>query len=230
MNQQQEVHQLDNAHLGEVNVSKHFIVIVIGYNIACVGLYGAVNELVVIRVCRDEVETICGINQFNMPTLHQGVNDSFCKSGAKESFQNFLVFEEYLVRNAQCVKSLQHREPNVTVNTMTANALHEAVCIEDNAHIRLLGLLLSLLFAQPSMEIHLVDFVKTLLVKLARLPHFLSHAIEPLSIVIGYELLDVVQFLVAFDMGKHAEEIELGGVEHRWLNIIHNQYTFSLQR
>ena len=229
MNQQQKVHQLDNSHFGEINVSKHFIVIVIGHYVACISLYGAVNELVVIRVSSDEVETESGINKFNMPALHKGIDDCFCKIGIKESFQNFLVFKEYLVRNAKSVMTLQHGQPNVTVNTMTTYALHEAVCIENYAHIRLLGILLSLLLAKPGVEIHPVDFVKTLLVKFARLPHLLSHIIEPLSIVVGYELLDVVQFLVRFNMRKYAEKIELGGVEHRWLNVIHNQYTFSLQ-
>ena len=65
--------------------------------------------------------------------------------------------------------------------------------IKNYAHIRLLGILLGLLLAEPGVKIHPVDFVKALLVKFARLPHLLSHVIEPFSIVIGYELLDVVQ-------------------------------------
>ena len=34
MDHQQEIHQLDNAHLWEVNVAKHFIVIVISHDVA----------------------------------------------------------------------------------------------------------------------------------------------------------------------------------------------------
>ena len=58
MNHQQEVHQLDNSHLGEINAPQHFIVTVIGHYVVCIGLYGAVNELVVVRVGRDEVEAV----------------------------------------------------------------------------------------------------------------------------------------------------------------------------
>ena len=165
MNQQQKVHQLYNTHFREINVPKHFIVFIIGHNVACVGLYGAVNELVVIRVSGDKVETECGINKFNMPALHEGADDSLCKFWSEEPFHDFLVFKEYFVRDTQCVLPLQHRQSNVTVNTVTTNALHKAICVENYTHRLLFGFFLSLLFAQPSMKIHLVDFVKTLLVK-----------------------------------------------------------------
>ena len=93
MNQQQKVHQLYNTHFREINVPKHFIVFIIGHNVTCVGLYGAVNELVVIRVSGDKVETECGINKFNMPALHEGADDSLCKFWSEEPFQDFLVFK-----------------------------------------------------------------------------------------------------------------------------------------
>ena len=111
---------------------------------------------------------------------------------------------------------------------MTTNALYEAVCIEDYAHIQLFCIFESLLFTQPRMQVHLVDLVKSFLIKFTRHPHLLSHIIEPFSIVIGYELLDVVQFLIAFDMGKDTKKIELCGIKHRWLNTIHTKLYFEI--
>ena len=126
MNHQQEIHQFNESHFREFDVSQHIVMMVVGNNIVCIGLYGAVNELIVIRVGSDEVETICGINQFNMPTLHQGVNDSFCKSWAKESFQNFLVF-----RNSH------HGAAGQTVELSHGNVkLHIAAAVWTSAVLR----------------------------------------------------------------------------------------------
>ena len=227
MNHQQEVHQFYNTHLREIDVLQYIVMFVVSYNVTCVGLYGAINELVVVRVCCDKVETERWIDKFNIFALHNSINNSLGKFRIEEPFQNFLVFKKYFIRDTQRVLSMQYRQPDITVNTMTTNALHKAVCVENNTHRLLLGFFLSLLFAQPCMKIHLVYFIKTLLIKFARLPHLLSHFIKPFSIVIGYKLFNVIQLFVAFNMGKNAEKIELCGVEHRGLNIIHSQYIIA---
>ena len=160
MNHQQEVHQPDNAHFGEIDVSKHIVMLVVGYDIVCVGLYGAINEFIVVRVCGNKVEAESGIDKLNVFALHKGIDNSLCKFRVEEPFQDFLIFKEYFVRDTQRVLTMQYRQPNVTVNTVTANALYEAVCVENYTHIQLFSLLLSLLFSQPCMKIHLVYFIK----------------------------------------------------------------------
>ena len=49
MNHQQEVHQFDDTHFGEINLAQHIVMVVVGYYIVCIGLYGTINKLIVIR-------------------------------------------------------------------------------------------------------------------------------------------------------------------------------------
>lgn len=66
MNHQQEIHQFNEPHFREVDVSQHIVMMVVGNNIVCIGLYGAVNELVVVWVCGDEVEVVMGCKKLGV--------------------------------------------------------------------------------------------------------------------------------------------------------------------
>ena len=60
MNHQQEIHQFNESHFRKWDVSQHIVMMVVGDNIVCIGLYGAVNKLVVIWVGGDEVKVVMG--------------------------------------------------------------------------------------------------------------------------------------------------------------------------
>ena len=85
-----------------------------------------------------------------------------------------------------------------------------------------------LLFSQPLVKIHFIDFVKTLLIKDALFPEFVKMAIKTLSIVIADKLLNVIQFLIAFNMREHPQQIKLGWVENGRLPVFHNATIFNL--
>ena len=203
MNHKEEFHQFNDTHLGEVNLSQHVVMVAVGHYVASVGLYGAVNELVIVRVGGDEVEAVSGSDELNIATLHESLNDSFGKYGVEVSFQDFLIFKQDFIGDTQGVVPIQNGQPDFTVNAVTSYALHKAVGVENYAH-RLLSLLFQgFLLAQPCVKVHLVNLVEALLVKFARLPHFFSKVVEFLGVVVGNELLDVVEFLVALD-GREA--------------------------
>ena len=44
MNHQQEIHQFNESHFREFDVSQHIVMMVVGDNVVCIGLYGVVNN------------------------------------------------------------------------------------------------------------------------------------------------------------------------------------------
>ena len=43
MNHLQEIYQFDNSHFGKFNLAQHIVMMVVGDNVTCVGLYGTIN-------------------------------------------------------------------------------------------------------------------------------------------------------------------------------------------
>ena len=105
--------------------------------------------------------------------------------------------------------------------------LGEMLCIRllVSSTIRILvytAILLLFLLAEPLMKVHVVNFIKSLLVKDAFVPKLIKMCIKLLGIIITNKLLDVIQFFIAFDAGKHIKQIELRRVENSWLYVFHN--------
>jgi len=72
------------------------------------------------------------------------------------------------------------------------------------------------------MKVHVVNIIKSLLVKDAFVPKLIKMCIKLLGIIITNKLLDVIQFFIAFDAGKHIKQIELRRGENSWLYVFHN--------
>ena len=105
------------------------------------------------------------------------------------------------------VLPIQYGQPHVTVNAMSSHALQKAVGVKDTL---------------PRMEIHLVNLVKTFLIKLTRVPHLLGEGIEFLCIIIADDSLNIIQFLIALNTREDIQQIELGRIENGGLCIHHN--------
>ena len=109
------------------------------------------------------------------------------------------------------------------VNAFWGNTLYKTIGVENYPHISLYcKLSLFFLLTEPLMKIHIVNFIKPLLVKDTLVPKFIKMCIKPLGIIITNKLLDVIQFFIALDACKHIKQIELGGVENSWLYVFHN--------
>lgn len=80
MNHQQEIHQFNESHFRESDVSQHIVMMGVGDNVMCVGLYGAVNKLVVVWVGCDKVEVVMGCKELGVSVkyyAHNELNDKF---------------------------------------------------------------------------------------------------------------------------------------------------------
>ena len=44
MNHQQEIHQFNESHFRKFDLSQHIVMMVVGDNVVCIGLYGVVNN------------------------------------------------------------------------------------------------------------------------------------------------------------------------------------------
>lgn len=52
---------------------QHIVMMVVGDNVMCIGLYGAVNKLIVVWIGGNEVEVVMGRKEQNMRALYNGI-------------------------------------------------------------------------------------------------------------------------------------------------------------
>ena len=74
------------------------------------------------------------------------------------------------------------------------------------------------------MEIHLVYFVKTCLIKHALIPQLIKMSIHLLCKIVAYELLDFKKFFFSLNSFKHMQQINLSWIEY---SCFHNCYCFE---
>ena len=228
MNHLQEIYQFDNSHFGKFNLAQHIVMMVVGDNVTCVGLYGTINKLVVVRVCGDEVKMIIGRKEYDILTLYNCVEDKVGSLFPRKSVEYLCIFFQDFIGYTKSVSACQYRLPYFMVCAFGRNALYKTIGIKYYSHVGLYcGFLLFFLLTEPLMKVHIVNFIKSLLVKNTLIPKLIKMRIKLLGIIIAYKLLDVIQFFIAFDACKHIKQIELGGVENSWLYAFHNLYPIN---
>ena len=177
---------------------------VVGDNVVCIGLYGAVNKFVVVRICGDKVKMIIGSEEHHIPALNNSIENEIGSCFACQSVQYFSIFLQNFIGYTKRVSAIKYRQPYIMVCTFGCNALYKTISIKYNTHNSLYSkILLLFLFTQPLMKIHAIYFIKSLLVKHTLVPKLIKMRIKLLSIIIAHELLDVIQLLLALDAGKH---------------------------
>ena len=214
--------QRNDVNDGVTDLSEHVVVPVVSYNIAGIGNNGTIDEFVVVGVGLNQVETILRRYVLDIRAFNYRHDNGFCKRLSEKTLKNLGVFLNNLVTDAQRIIATNDGVPHGTEDAVAAYALDKAVGVENDTHRLLLSLFHSFLLMKPSVKVHPIDFIKALLVKFSRLPHLFRHLVESLCIVSGHELLDVIQLLSAFDMGKHLQKIELCWVKNSALYGIHN--------
>lgn len=84
------------------------------------------------------------------------------------------------------------------------------------------------LFTKPGMEVHLVDFVKPLLVKDTLIPKLLKMSIRFLDIILAHKLLEFTKFFLAVVPFEHSQQRQLDGI--KICNFHNNLIYFNAQK
>ena len=105
---------------------------------------------------------------------------------------------------------LHQRLPNNMVTTLTGYALNQTVSVKDNLH-RLFQFV----------EIHLVDFVESLLIKLPRLPQCIKPILHFSRIMAVKYVLQLLEPIWALVQGEHLKQMNLQRIEN---GCFHNYY------
>ena len=228
MNHLQEIYQFDNSHFGKFNLAQHIVMMIVGDNVTCIGLYGTINKLVVVRVSSDKIEMIIGRKEYNVLTLYNCVEDKVGSLFPRKSVEYLCIFFQDFIGYTKSVSACQYRLPYFMICAFGRNALYKTIGVKYYSHVGLYSsFLLFFLLTEPLMKVHIVNFIKSLLVKNTLIPKLIKMRIKLLGIIIAYKLLDVIQFFIAFDACKHIKQIELGGVENSWLYAFHNLYPIN---
>ena len=107
---------------------------IVAHNISGSGNDGTVNELVVVRVGSDEVETVGGIDALQIRGLHQLLQHGVGDDKVIAFGQYFVVLIEYLVGDAECVFAGTESLLDVVVVRPWHDDVDEAVGVEDYLH------------------------------------------------------------------------------------------------
>jgi len=222
MKQSKEILQGHHVDNGEFYLSEYIVMVIVGYNVACIGNNGTVNEFVVIRIGCDEVETILGREKSDMFALNKEFKHIISGFLSREPGQYLCIFLKNLVSDTKRILSINDRQPNLVVDASRRYALNKTVRVKDYSHLLKRILLFCLFIPEPLVQVHLVYLVKAFLVKDTLVPQFLHMALKAFGIIITDEILYVVQLFIILDMREHAKQIKLGFIKHGGLYSIHN--------
>lgn len=95
------------------------------------------------------------------------------------------------------------------VMVVVADTLNKAVSVKYYTHCLQL-----FLFPHPSVKVHLIDFVKSLLVKDTLIPEFIKMLVHLLGIIMAQNFLDFTKLISTFVTLKHPKQMQLNGVKY----------------
>ena len=222
MEQLKKIFQCYNIDNRKLYLSQDVVMTVVGYNVTCIGCNGTVNKFVVIGVGGYQSETIVSSYQFYMLTLSNCIKHIVSSFFACKSFYDFGIFLQNLISDTKRIIPPKHRDPYGKIRTMLGDALNKAVSIENYSHKKSFSLFLGFLFMQPCMKVHLVDFVKTFLVKNTLVPKFIKPVVQLFGIVIADDHLQLTKFLFAFIAFKHLQKMNLDRIKYRCFHNVSN--------
>ena len=214
MNHQQEIHQPNDTHLWEFYLSQYVVMLVICHDVASVGSNSAVNKLVVIRVGCNQSEVIIRRYECHVLAFSYCIENIVSSIFARQPLQYFSILIQDFISDTKGVFALEHREPYREIRAVFRDDLNKAVGIENYSHTHLCLMFFGFLLAKPLMKVHLIDFVKPLLIKDSFIPEFVEMVVQLLCIVVADDRLQLTKFLFTSIAFEHPQQMELNGVEY----------------
>ena len=98
---------------------QHIVMMVVGDNVTCVGLYGTINKLVVVRVCGDEVKMIIGRKEYDILTFYNRIEDKVSSLFPRKSVEYLCIFFQDFIGYTKNVASLLQATPHFIALTGT---------------------------------------------------------------------------------------------------------------
>ena len=104
-------------------------------------------------------------------------DDQFGKLRIEQPTKNLCIFCKNFVSDAQRILPIQDGIPYRAELAVATDTLDKAIGVKNYAHCQSLDFVEFALFVEPTVQIKFIDFVKTLLVKFARLPHIIKRSV-----------------------------------------------------
>lgn len=130
----EEILQRNNINNGEFDSTQDIVVSVVGDNVPCITYNSTIDELVVIWICSNEVETEMRGEMFDVFAFNYRTQYIVSRFLASKPLKYFSVFLQNLVGNAQCILSIKDGQPYWMIGTSLRNALNKGVGVENYAH------------------------------------------------------------------------------------------------
>ena len=171
--QTKKVFERDNLNERKFKLAEYIEMMIICHNISCTCYDSTIDKLIVVWVGFYQVETIIWINMNNKGGIGYRINNGFTKFCTEKMGKYFSILKQNICSHTQCVLTIEKRLPYRKKSTMRRETLNKAIGVEYDTHDKdLFGLFLGFLFSQPLMKVHLVNFIKALLVDVTLLPCF----------------------------------------------------------
>ena len=195
--------QCNDIDIREGGLTEYIKMMVVGYDISGSSCNSTIDKLVVVRVCLNHLEMIIWRDKFYERTIDNGLNNQFSCLIVCQTLQNLKVLFQYLIGYAKHMLTLHQRLPNNMVTTLTGYALNQTVSVKDNLH-RLFQFV----------EIHLVDFIESLLIKFPRLPQCIEPILHFSRIMAVKYVLQLLEPILTLVQGEHLKQMNLQRIEN----------------
>ena len=200
----------DYIHPRKVNLAQYVIVMVIGHYVACIGGNGTIHELIVVGVGLYQPELIIWSDELNERCILYSTHHNLCKLGSKQSLKYLCILVKNLRSYTQSILPNKKRLPNRKVLAAGSDTLYEAIRVKNDAHLGSIGnRIKGLLFAQPSMEIRLTDFIETSLAKSAIIPQLFQLFIHLSRIIVIEDFTHFFHCLISLYELKEPKQVYL---------------------
>ena len=106
---------------------------VVSYNKMSINSNRTVNKLVIIRICRDDVELEIRCDEQCVGIVYNDIQSQRCKSSCCLTFKNLGIFCQYLHCDAKLIVPVEQRTPQIMVATATGNTLNQCIGVKNEA-------------------------------------------------------------------------------------------------
>ena len=115
----QKLVNINNLDFGEWGVAENIVMMVLGYDVFCVGFKGTIHELVIVRIGCDKAKMIIHLNHSCIWEVEKGLNDVGCNLRTNLLGKNLFVFGQDLIGNAKSIFAIYEISPDGIVLAAT---------------------------------------------------------------------------------------------------------------
>ena len=129
-----ELVNIYNLYFGEGDVAENIIMVVLGYNVFCIGFECTIYELVIIRICRDKMKMVIDLHHLCIWQIEQSLDNVGCDLWPNFLGKDFFVFGQNVIGNTKRIFPINEISPDGIILAATRKRHQQTVGVKNDVH------------------------------------------------------------------------------------------------